>query len=41
MGFGMKGQISGWPIEWGVGAMPTPYGTYQGTIGLKIKPLSW
>jgi hypothetical protein len=41
MGFGMKGQIGGWPTEWGVGAMPTPYGTYQGTLGLKLKPLSW
>jgi hypothetical protein len=41
MGFGMKTILKGWPMEWGVGAQPTPYNQYQGTIGIKIKPLTW
>jgi hypothetical protein len=41
MGFGMKTILKGWPVEWGVGAQPTPYNQYQGTIGIKIKPLTW
>ena len=40
-GFGMRSQLGGWPLEWGVGAMPTPYNTYQATIGLKLRPLTW
>jgi hypothetical protein len=40
-GFGMQNTVGGWPMEWGVGVQPTPYNQYQGTIGLKIKPLSW
>lgn len=41
MGFGAKTQVGGWPVEWGIGAQPTPYNRYQGTVGLKIRPLKW
>jgi hypothetical protein len=40
-GFGSKTQLRGWPMELGIGAMPTPYNTYQGTFGIKITPLGW
>lgn len=41
MGLGMETQVGGWPVEWGVGMGPTPYNRYEGTVGLKITPLSW
>lgn len=40
-GIASRSQIGGWPIKFGVSAMPSPAGNYQTVVGLQITPLNW